>query len=168
MGSDESCFNVSLIVSDRHTEFSDGVRIYFSGITPDLLSEDCGFDPWVAGKCSSPEVNFLSWLLLQYLFVPNITAVTGNRPWSFCQKWQWQVATKHIYTHLIQQSQDGQSGTAWEPIRQTSLDTVHQGMVRHSSLSSLSHCGLIIGLNECNWCVQAYLHLKNESPPKKK
>ena len=99
MGSDESCFNVSLIVSDRHTEFSDGVRIYFSGITPDLLSEDCGFDPWVAGKCSSPEVNFLSWLLLQYLFVPNITAVTGNRPWSFCQKWQWQVATKHIYIH---------------------------------------------------------------------
>ena len=46
-------------------------------------------------------VNFLCWLLCQYLFHPCVTAVAGKRSWSFCQKCRWQVAAKHTCTlHL--------------------------------------------------------------------
>ena len=32
--------------------------------------------------------------------------------------------------------------TVWEPIRETSSHTIHQGMLDHSCLTLLSHCGL--------------------------
>ena len=43
-------------------------------------------------------VNFLCWLLFQYLFHPCVTAVARKRPRSFCQKRRWQVTAKHAHT----------------------------------------------------------------------
>ena len=41
-------------------------------------------------------VNFVT--LIVCLFHPCATAVARKRPWSFCQKWRWQVTSKHAYT----------------------------------------------------------------------
>ena len=43
-------------------------------------------------------VNFLCWLLFQYLYHHRVTAVARKRSWSFCQKCRWQVTAKHAYT----------------------------------------------------------------------
>ena len=52
------------------------------------------------------------------------------------------------------------SSKVWEPIREISSHTTHQGMLIHNHLSLLSHCGLILHLKEWNWCTQADLHIK--------
>ena len=36
--------------------------------------------------------------LIQCLFHPRVTTVARKRPWSFCQKYRWQVTAKHAYT----------------------------------------------------------------------
>ena len=36
--------------------------------------------------------------LIQCPFHPRVTAVARKTPWSFCQKWRWQVTPKHAYT----------------------------------------------------------------------
>ena len=43
-------------------------------------------------------VNFLCWLLFQYLFHPRVTAVASKRSQSLCQKCRWQVTAKHAST----------------------------------------------------------------------
>ena len=43
-------------------------------------------------------VNFLCWLLFQYLFHPCVTTVAHKRSQSFCQKCTWQVTVKHTCT----------------------------------------------------------------------
>ena len=45
-------------------------------------------------------------------------------------------------------------GTVWEPIMEVSLHTTCQGILHHSCLSSLSHCGLILPGKRWNYkCV---------------
>ena len=36
--------------------------------------------------------------LIRCSFLPSVTAVARERPWSFCQKCWWQVKPKHAYT----------------------------------------------------------------------
>ena len=43
-----------------------------------------------------------------------------------------------------------------------------QGTRVHNYLSSLGHCGLILGQEEWNWCVRADLHFKEKKKKKKK
>ena len=58
-----------------------------------------GLNPcWSGGRIFFSRVNFLCWLLFQYLFHPRVTAVARKRPLSFCQKRMWQVTAKHAYT----------------------------------------------------------------------
>ena len=47
------------------------------------------------GKIFFFRVNFLCWLLFQYLFHPYVPAVACKRSWSFCQKYRWQVTAEH-------------------------------------------------------------------------
>ena len=61
------------------------------------------FDWKVAGSnpCRSiffSKVNFLCWLLFQYLFHPCVTTVARKRPQSFCQKCRWQIRAKQACT----------------------------------------------------------------------
>ena len=42
----------------------------------------------------------------------------------------------------------------------TSSDATRQGKLGHCRLSSLSHCGLILGLK--SWCARADLHFKKK------
>jgi len=60
-------------------------------------------------------VNFLCWLLFQYLFHPCVTTLACKRSWLFCQKCRWQVITKHACIPYI-------CGFAWS-------DMVHACMV---------------------------------------
>ena len=43
--------------------------------------------------------------------------------------------------------------------QETSSLATRQVTLGYSRLSSLSHCGLILGLKEWNWCTQAEVHL---------
>ena len=72
---------------------------------PDLWSKTAGLSPGSSGeRIFFTRVNFLCWLLCQYLFHPCVTAVAGKRSWSFCQKCRRQVAAKHTCTlHLCLQ-----------------------------------------------------------------
>ena len=53
---------------------------------------------WSGGGIFFSGVDFLFWLLFQYLFHPHVTTVAHKRSRSFCQKWRWQVTAKHAYT----------------------------------------------------------------------
>ena len=58
-----------------------------------------GLNPCRSGKTVFfSSVNFLCWLLFQYLFLPRVTTVACKRSRSFCQKCRWQVTAKHAYT----------------------------------------------------------------------
>ena len=50
------------------------------------------------GRIFFSRVDYLCWLLFQYLFHPCVTAVARKRSRSFCQKCRWQVTVKHAYT----------------------------------------------------------------------
>ena len=53
---------------------------------------------WNSGRIFFSRVDFLCWLLFQYLFHPCVTTVARKRSRSFCQKCRWQVTAKHAYT----------------------------------------------------------------------
>ena len=58
-----------------------------------------GLNPcWSSGRIFFSRVDFLCWLLFQYLFHPHVTTVARKRSQSFCQKCRWQVTAKHAYT----------------------------------------------------------------------
>ena len=48
------------------------------------------------GRIFFSVVNFLCWVLFQYLFYPHVTAVASKRSQSFCQKCRWLL---HLNTH---------------------------------------------------------------------
>ena len=47
-----------------------------------------------------------------------------------------------------------------EPIREMTMHATHYRMLVHSYHSLLSHCGLVLGLKEWNWCALADLYFK--------
>ena len=51
-------------------------------------------------------------------------------------------------------------GNVWESTWEVSSHAPHRGTLIHSHLSLLSHCGLIPGLKEWNWCARSDFHLK--------
>ena len=50
------------------------------------------------GRIFFSRVNFLCWLLFQYMFHPHVTAVAHKRSWLFCQKCRWRGTAKHTCT----------------------------------------------------------------------
>ena len=51
----------------------------------------------MVGEFSSPE-SAVCADFMRCTFLPHITTVARKRPWSFCQKYRWQVTSKHAYT----------------------------------------------------------------------
>ena len=102
-------------------------------------------------------VNCLCRLFLQHPFHPCITVVTFKRPQSFCPNCRWQVQL-NTHTPLTQQSWSGLTVLFRHSVgshqRSKRTHSTHQGTLIHSHFSSLSHCGLILGLKEWNWCAQ--------------
>ena len=80
-------------------------------------------------------------------FHPRVTAVARKRPRSCSPKCRWQVTPRHAYT-VTQRSRSG----LIMPLSRHSVGTylemsshaTGQGILGHSRLSSLSHCGLIL------------------------
>ena len=92
------------------------------------------------------------------MFHGRVTAAAHKRPRSFCQKCRWQITAEQAYTA------DGLGSLcspcmALEAIRETSSHATRNGKLVHSSRTSLSHCGVILGFKEWNWCKRADLHL---------
>ena len=54
-----------------------------------------------------------------------------------------------------------------KPIRKSNLHASPQGTLVHSCRSLLSHCGLILGLEDLKWCARADLHLGGKKKEKK-
>ena len=115
---------------------------------PGLWSKGCEFESWQ--KCIE---NFLlqSQLcvltLIQCPFHPCVTAVAHKRPWSFCQKCRWQVTPKHEYTFDPMESEWADCATfqaKYGTCQEMSSHAICQGILGHSCLSMLSHCGLIL------------------------
>ena len=74
-----------------------GIAQWLERWTPD--QKVAGLNPCCSGgRIFFSRVNFLCWLLFQYLFHSRVTAVAHKRPRSFCQKFRWQVTAKHAYT----------------------------------------------------------------------
>ena len=75
-----------------------------AGIAQWLERQTCdwkvaGSNPcWSGGRILFSRVDFLCWLLFQYLFHLCVTAVAHKWSWSFCQKCRWQATAKHAYT----------------------------------------------------------------------
>ena len=93
----------------------------------------CKFDSWQEQqkKFSSPDISLCR--LTGCPFHPRNNAVACKRPHSFCKKCRWQVTTNYAYTFDLIKSE-------WA----TSL-------FRHtvaSRLSSLNHCGVILGIKK--------------------
>ena len=51
----------------------------------------------MAEEFSSPELTFCADFY-SVSVPPHVTAAARKRPWSFCQKYGWQVTPKHAYT----------------------------------------------------------------------
>ena len=51
-----------------------------------------------SGRIFFSRVNFLCWLLFQYLFHHHVTTVAHKKSQSFCWKCRWQVTAKHVCT----------------------------------------------------------------------
>ena len=68
-------------------------------------------------------------------FHPRVTELAHKRPWSFCQKFRWQVTSKHI--PLTQRSLSGLimplSRHSVGTYRETSSQATHRGTLTHSS-----------------------------------
>ena len=84
---------------------------------------------WSGRRIFFSGVNFLWWLLFQYLFHPPVTTLAHKRSRSFCQKCRWQVTVKYTCTVWYV------CGFAWS-------DMVHGCMVstEHADMAAVS-CG---------------------------
>ena len=120
---------------------------------PDLRSKGCEFESRQERRENFLLQSQLSVLtLIRCPFHPRVTAVAHKRPWSFCQKCKWQATPKHAYTldpmSGLTMSRSGLtmplSRHSMGIYQETSSHTTRQGILGHSRLSSLSHCGLIL------------------------
>ena len=78
--------------------------LHWVGIAQWLEHQTCDWKDMGLNPCRSSRsiflsrLNFLCWLLFQYLFHPCFTAIACKRSRSFCQKCRWQVKAKHACT----------------------------------------------------------------------
>ena len=109
---------------------------------PDLWLKGLGFKSWQEGqKKIFSMVNFLCWLLFQYLFHSRVTAVAHKRSHSFCQKCRWQLTVKH-------------TGTICTWLCRVHHTTVHHVVVLVHADASATHnilINLMKPLRSC-WC----------------
>ena len=85
---------------------------------------------------SSPELTFCADSFFYGVHsAPCVATVAHKRPWSFCQKFRWQVTSKHI--PLTQRSLSGLimplSRHSVGTYRETSSQATHRGTLTHSS-----------------------------------
>ena len=76
-----------------------------------------------------------------------MTTVAWKRPRSFCQNFRWQVTPKHAYTLDFTKSELADYATVQAQCGnypEVSSHATCHGMLGHSHLSSLSHCGFIL------------------------
>ena len=99
------------------------------------------------GRIFFARVNFFVLNLIRCPFHPRVTAVARKRPRSFYQKCRWQVTLKHAHTLDPTKSKWADYAAVRACVgtyQERSSNATRQGILGHSRLSSLGHCGLIL------------------------
>ena len=116
---------------------------------PDSWSKGCEFESRQERRENFLLQNQLRVLtLIRCPFHLRVTAVARKGPRSFCQKYRWQIPSKHEHT-LDPTKSEWADYTAIQALcvgtyQETSSHALRQGTLSHSRLSWLSHCGLIL------------------------
>ena len=95
------------------------------------------------GKFSSPVLTFCADSH-SVSVPPHVTAVSRKRSWPFCQMCREQVTCIHPWPSKLRMGWLCCPRIVWEPSKEIRSHATHQGTLRHSCLSLLSHCGLIL------------------------